>query len=50
MPDTHLPIVNFPVCFNVDPFDPAPPTPVWTDLAPLVTARQLGAARAPVRA
>lgn len=37
MPDTHLPIVNFPVCFNVDPFDPAPPAPVWTDLAPLVT-------------
>src|SRR5690242_11982063 len=37
MADTHLPILNVPVCFNQDPFDPSPPAPVWTDLAPLVT-------------
>lgn len=38
MVDSHFPIVSIPVCFNQDPFDPAPPTPQWTDLAPLVTA------------
>ena len=43
MPDTHLPIVNLPVAFNVDPFDPSPPTPSWTDLAPICL--QIGSAQ-----
>jgi hypothetical protein len=38
MADTHLPIVDIPVAFNIDPFDPAPPTPQWTNLAQWVTA------------
>jgi hypothetical protein len=38
MADAHFPIVDIPVAFNVDPFDPAPPTPQWTNLAQWVTA------------
>lgn len=37
MVDAHLPIFDFPVCFNQDPFDPAPPAPQWTNLAGIVT-------------
>jgi len=38
MVDAHLPIVDVPVAFNIDPFDTAPPTPQWTNIGQWVTA------------
>ncbi len=38
MVNANWPAMTFEVCFNVDPFDPAPPAAVWTNLTSRVMA------------
>src|SRR6266545_330464 len=40
LPNPNWPAMTFEVCFNVDPFDPAPPAAVWTNLTARVFAWQ----------
>src|SRR6266542_4217324 len=40
MSNPNWPAMTFEVCFNVDPFDPAPPAAVWTNLTARVFAWQ----------
>ena len=40
MVNANWPTMTFEACFNVDPFDPAPPAAVWTNLTSRVVAWQ----------